>query len=759
MRESTLLEIAEAHDAAADHSPDQDHDAPEAAPATGAAWEGGVVDLARLGGTDIPSGATLHDLDFSAFREGVESDTDLSEAAKAVRDWAMRRYEAFVTRHRGVDLTVLQQSAKDGKDGKAPTVEERLGGLWSRYHDRLLDSLVWGSPRLFEGERGVGKSAVPRDLVLALGGTPVVVHLNQCTPESLFVVVPRIVEEGGVEHRRVKVHVVDTLRRADVVIIDEFHRAPDELRTAALEILSERTLQGLDFGWHTVVALDNPAGGEYQVADTDSPAMADRYAVVEQVTAADTGAFDYLTHAYAGGDKEKLKRVRAVVNTVQQWCSRGDGEEQKKRKDVLNPRRVEFLLWILDHNLGEASERTGQVSLAYGLPEDGTGKAVRFTAPREEGGQTVQADVTEEFLGQVCEAYGAAYVPPSSESLRSALHATVDRDWSTLLIATHGMAKTSTVKALCRDMGVRLESVSMSMMQPGTQVVSAPVDDTVDFFPLDRYFTAGPDDRVAVFLDEWNHADSEQQAEMMPVTHPGERELGGQEIHLSGLFAAMNPPAVEGLEADYGVNTLDPAVRDRFVVTLPVRTHDLPWEEWMRSQPRYREFVDVVLEWYYEDVLPEPNGSFWVSPRSLERLLQHLVTDQPVEEALMRLDTAAEGGGHANPMASKLPRLLDRLEGKEELSAAKLLGSVDEYLDRMGEDPSFHSKVADALMAAPVELLKAHRDDVVVLFASLDKEYRPVFMSIDQGQQPEKYRFFIREVMAPVGQAKQDGAV
>lgn len=185
------------------------------------------------------------------------------------------------------------------------------------------------------GHAGVGKTATIKAVCDEMGVELIYLSLSQVSSEHLGVPVP---VDGKLEYLLWQRFLTPGRK---VVVLDEFRRAPMQVRNAAMELIQERTLGGVGVpGLVSVIALDNPSGGEggmfYETGELD-PAQATRFAINIPTEAKDVDWERYLLERY--GDIAKP--------FIDWWHERLDDEQ----RIIVNPRVVHMMVELYESSL------------------------------------------------------------------------------------------------------------------------------------------------------------------------------------------------------------------------------------------------------------------------------------------------------------------------------------------------------------------------------------------------------------------------
>ena len=157
------------------------------------------------------------------------------------------------------------------------------------------------------------------------------------------------------------------------------------------------------------------------------------------------------------------------------------------------------------------------------------------------------------------------------------------KDITVMIRGPHGIGKSQCVYQLADHFGLPMMERRLSQMTDGDMIGVLDDDDSyvvggrkaTEFRPP-RWLLECVEQPHVIFLDEINRATPEvMQAAFQLVL---DREIAGVKIHPdSRIFAAVNA------SAEYQVNEMDPALRDRFfIVDLQPTTED--WLEWAKDR-------------------------------------------------------------------------------------------------------------------------------------------------------------------------------
>lgn len=183
-------------------------------------------------------------------------------------------------------------------------------------------------------------------------------------------------------------------------------------------------------------------------------------------------------------------------------------------------------------------------------------------------------------------------------------------NYNVLFIGNHGVGKTTVIKKVFEDNGLRWKYFSASTLDPWVDFVGIPkpmVKDGKDVLKLIRPEYIENDEVDALFFDELNRASEKTINAIMELIQF--KSINGHKLNnLKVIWAAINPPDEE---ETYSVNTLDPAHLDRFHVHVEV-PFKVDKAYFLKEHPLNGP---AFIQWW--DELPA-DIKFKVSPRRLD---------------------------------------------------------------------------------------------------------------------------------------------
>lgn len=189
-----------------------------------------------------------------------------------------------------------------------------------------------------------------------------------------------------------------------------------------------------------------------------------------------------------------------------------------------------------------------------------------------------------------------------------------------MLIGHAGVGKTSIVKSIFEELGLKYLYYSASTMDPWVDFVGVPHEvtgeDGVKYLDLVRPKAFAYDDVEAIFLDEYNRSPIKVRNAVMELIQF--KSINGKKFNnLKIVWAAINPSDEDDTGKTYDVEALDPAQLDRFHFHI-----EMPYalsKKYFKA--KYPEYVDAVVEWW--NALPKPQKNL-VSPRRVDMALHVL---------------------------------------------------------------------------------------------------------------------------------------
>lgn len=216
-------------------------------------------------------------------------------------------------------------------------------------------------------------------------------------------------------------------------------------------------------------------------------------------------------------------------------------------------------------------------------------------------------------------------------SLERKLKLYLKNNFNVLLCSKHGTGKTSMIKALWENEGVKYRFFSASTMDPWVDFIGVPKEKTDEangkiYLDLIRPKEFAEDEVEAIFMDEYNRSHAKVRNAVMELIQF--KSINGYKFkNLRVVWAAINPD--DDKELEYDVERLDPAQKDRFHIYI-----ELPYK------PDKQYFIQK-----YGQVLAETACDWWnkitdksvlneVSPRRLDYALEVFLAKGDLEHVL-----------------------------------------------------------------------------------------------------------------------------
>lgn len=169
-----------------------------------------------------------------------------------------------------------------------------------------------------------------------------------------------------------------------------------------------------------------------------------------------------------------------------------------------------------------------------------------------------------------------------------------------LLIGPHGVGKTSVLRSISTNFGLKMHELNAATLDPFVHIVGIPVvnEGKVTMNPPDELFNA-----ELLFIDEVNRADRPTRNALFELIC--DHSVNGKPLpNLKLIVGAMNPP-----DEQYHVDALDIAMDDRFLYKFNVG-RDITWA--LAKLPK-QEHREVVSAWYKAlEEPPSPRRLTWV---------------------------------------------------------------------------------------------------------------------------------------------------
>jgi hypothetical protein len=249
-----------------------------------------------------------------------------------------------------------------------------------------------------------------------------------------------------------------------------------------------------------------------------------------------------------------------------------------------------------------------------------------------------------------------------------------------LLIGSHGIGKSTIVKGLADELGLKLQYYSASTLDPWADLVGIPVPDK-DRKVVDFYRPLGIQEAEFIFFDELNRAHPKVLQTLLEIIQF--KSINGVKLDkLKMVWGAINPPGGE-----YQVEELDPVLVDRFHVFIKMEPElNRDYFKKVLSDSTF----SALREWWHQDCSAEQRKV--ISPRRIEYIGMLIDRGLPWRDCMPQ--------GYRFPV-EELHKKLKSPTSKDEdgLSFTKenILANKDIVLQKIKENPKYAIKVAQVL--------------------------------------------------------------
>jgi hypothetical protein len=277
-----------------------------------------------------------------------------------------------------------------------------------------------------------------------------------------------------------------------------------------------------------------------------------------------------------------------------------------------------------------------------------------------------------------------------------------------LLSGYHGVGKTQMVVAEAKKQGIVLKYFSASTLDPWADLVGIPVPVDVDGRKVLQYIRpVDVDDAEMVFFDELNRSHPKTQNAVLELIQF--HSINGVKLpKLRMVWAAINPP-----DDVYQVTDLDPALKDRFGVHLPVPAK--PSVEFYRIDAKLPAHVArALVTWWERDLNAELQRA--ISPRRLEYIGQNYVAGIGIERGIPH--------GVRAPWKNLHHRLEQPTPFGFDLTPETLVAHQQEIIDTMRESAEVAMLIHEQLASRPEVIANC-----VPLFLGLPSELQGQLLS------------------------------
>jgi hypothetical protein len=494
------------------------------------------------------------------------------------------------------------------------------------------------------GESGIGKTAATLAIIKACDITGIYLPAASTDPETLGL--PVIVPLP--EELRVNPEVEDTveyrLRRYllspgdKIIVIDEGRQGTPAMGSVWMEIKSEGTFNGIPIpGLMGVVVLDNPFGNDYGDLQTEDLAQADRIGTLV-VDASMTGWEYALAQSHPTLDLTKLI----------DFYNRVPLSEDSRRH--FPPRVLDHVITALENNL----------NAIYGWP-------IYPDRPYQLTGPTGGDNILDKVLNKIAECLGLANPPKRHSDFKRALGLAVEKGLDIMAYSAPGYGKSSLVKAFCAENKIKLACFSMPLVTGDEFSYIAPSKDGSYVTTIPRGELWSNEPLIALF-DEGTRGTTAGQNAVNEIIN--QHTCGGEELPgYRATIICSNLPTAGSQTLDVNEVTWAFATRPdlNFILTI----EDTGALEHLAE--KYGNAIVPFIEWFRADL--DDAMRVFVSPRCLERALEHYEGGMDIQLAMIHLEDAYA------PVA--LTKLWARLGGHPHVSFLNLIDETDEYERRL----------------------------------------------------------------------------
>jgi MoxR-like ATPase len=512
------------------------------------------------------------------------------------------------------------------------------------------------------GPAGIGKTRTVFAVAEACGIKVVYLPAANIDPETLGLPVIVPIEDWNIsdgEHNetieyRLRKHLLEPGEK--IIVIDEKRQSAPGMLSIFMELESEGSIANNKIpDLIGVVVLDNHAGDDYGDLVLEDLAQADRIGTLP-IDASKT-AWEYgLAISHPDLD---LKAVLNIYNRL---------PLDEKSREMFMPRILDHIITALENGL----------NAIYGWPIYPTGRMPLLSRAGE--------DILDATLDKIAAALSVVNPPVRADDFKRAVKLSVTKGIDVIAYSVPGIGKTSLVKAMLNDMGVNAAYMSIPTVSADELNYTMPSKDGTYVTVVPRGEIWSKNKTIGVF-DEVTRGQVRTMNAVNEIIN--EHTCGGQPLpnYLASIMLS-NLPTAAGHVMDVNEITLPFATRPdlSFILTI----EDTGALEWLVEE--YGDSIIPFVEWYRMDLNDELRGL--VSPRCLERMLDHHNGGQDLQRALPYIEDAF--------VPVPISTLLARLGGRPQISFLNLVEETDEYEKRLREVES----ITDAADEGPGEMLR-----------------------------------------------------
>ena len=249
-----------------------------------------------------------------------------------------------------------------------------------------------------------------------------------------------------------------------------------------------------------------------------------------------------------------------------------------------------------------------------------------------------------------------------------------------LLVGSHGIGKSSIVKALAEELNLKLQYYSASTLDPWADLVGIPVPDK-ERRVVDFYRPTGIQEAEFIFFDELNRAHPKVLQTLLEIIQF--KSINGIKLkNLKMVWGAINPPGGE-----YQVEELDPVLVDRFHVYIKMTAElNKAYLKTVLTEPTFT----ALREWWTHDCSDEQRRV--ISPRRIEYMGILIDKNLPWRDCMPQ--------GYSFPVKELDNKLRSLNKNDEEgISFTKegILAQKEAVLEKIKENPKYAIKVSQLL--------------------------------------------------------------
>jgi hypothetical protein len=263
-------------------------------------------------------------------------------------------------------------------------------------------------------------------------------------------------------------------------------------------------------------------------------------------------------------------------------------------------------------------------------------------------------------------------------SLTQKLKTYAEHQLNVMLIGSHGIGKSTIVKTIAEELGMRFKYYSSSTLDPFADLVGIPTPDK-EAEVLKFYRPKDLEEAEFVFFDELNRAHPRVLNAVLEIVQF--KSVNGYKLpNLKMVWSAINPPG-----DDYQVEELDPALIDRFHIYIKMKPEiNL---DYLKTKMR-PEVAGMLKDWWENQCDKEQQRL--LTPRRIEYLGFMISSGIPWRDAMPQ--------GHTFPV-DDLHRRIKIINNEEEdfvISKDNIIAKKDVLLKRIAENPSTAIPIANA---------------------------------------------------------------